>query len=189
METLEIKGSGIISIMEYVETIYGPAGYAKWLSALSLEARELVSGSVFLSSWYSGHPAVFELREKVCEVFFDGDPQAARAIGRFAADSGLRGIYRTLVKLGSVEWVTSRAPIVASRYFRPIIIQPLVKERHYFLVRMEGVHTKSEPLEASLCGFNKRAIEISGGKDVVVTCPSSVARGDPYIDFECTWKE
>ena len=189
METLEIKGAGVMSIIQYVQTIHGPAGYTKWLEALSPEACELISGSVFASSWYDGYHAVFELREKVCDVFFDGDPQSARAIGYFAADHGLTGIYKTLVKIGSVEWVTSRAPLVASRYFRPITIKPLRKEKNYFLVRMEGVCTKSEPLEASLCGFNQRAIEISGGKAVSVTCPSSVAHGDPHIDFECVWKD
>lgn len=168
--------------------VHGPIGYSKWKDSLSTEASQLANSTIFASSWYSGYHAVFELREKVCDVFFGGDPQAARAVGHFAADHGLRGIYKTLIKLGSVKWVTSRATVVASRYFRPITITPLKQEKNHFIVRLEGVQTKSEPFEASLCGFNQRAIEMSGGKDVTVTCPASVAHGDPYIDFECTWK-
>lgn len=188
-KTLEVKGAGVISIIEYVKAVHGPSGYAQWLDALSSEARRLVEGTVFASSWYGGDAAVFELREKVCDVFFNGDPQAARAVGRFAAEQGLRGIYKALVKVGSVDWVMSRASMVGTRYIRPIVVTPLVLEKRRILVRLEGIGTKSEPLEASLCGFIGGAAEISGARDVSVHCPIAVSKGDPFIHFDCVWKD
>ena len=188
-DALEIKGAGMISIIEFVKSTHGPDGFAKWLDALSPDARALAESTIFASSWYGGHAAVFELREKVCEVFYKGDPQAARQIGQFAATQGLRGIYKALVKLGSVDWVMSRASSVATRYFRPIEITTLIREKQRLRVRMEGVNTPSEAMEASLCGFIGRAAEISGGQDVFIHCPIALSKGDPYIEFDCTWRE
>ena len=188
-ETLEIKGAGILSIVDFVKSTHGPDGYATWLGALSAEARNLAESTIFASSWYGGYSAVFELREKVCDVFYGGDAQSAREIGRFAAMQGLRGIYKALVKLGSVDWVVSRASAVATRYFRPIEITTLVHEKQRLRVRMEGVNTPAETMEASLCGFIARAMEISGGEDVAVHCPVALSKGDPYIEFECSWHD
>ena len=187
-ELIEIKGAGILSIVEFVKSTHGSEGYTKWLRCLSSDARELAESTVFASSWYGGHAAVFELREKVCEVFYDGAPQSAREIGRFAATQGLRGIYKALVKIGSVDWIMSRASAVATRYFRPIEITTLIRNKQRLLVRMEGVKTPSEAMEASLCGFIGRAAEISGAEDVSVHCPVAVSKGDAYTEFDCTWK-
>ena len=187
VDTVSTKGTTLIAQVDFVKQNFGQEGYNRWLAALSPEARALMEGPIFASSWYAGPHAVIESREKLCAVFWEGDARRARELGRFSAQRGLSGIYKAFVRFGAPEWVASRSAQAFSHFFKPAEISTIIKEKCRLLLRLSLFSAKSEALEESVCGFIQLALELSGAQAVQVERIKSLARGDEQTDFEASW--
>ncbi len=185
---LKLKGTGIISQIEFVKDRFGEEGFESWVGAMSLPARELVTSPVFASSWYEGEHAMLEPRNKICEVFYNRDPKGARHLGTFTAERSLKGIYRVFIRIGSPEWTVGRVARIFGTFFNPGDLNPVVSEKGRLVMRLSDFPAKSDVFEEMICGFAEKALELSGCKEVHVERVTSLTRGDPYSDFSGTWR-
>ena len=186
-DMFKIKGTGIISQIQFVRENFGDEGYARWLASLSQPAKLCVENPVSATSWYEGDHVTLELRNQICEVFFNGDPRGAREIGAFTAEKSLKGVYRFFLRLGSSEWIVGRAARLFGTFFKPGSIIHVESAKGLLLMRLVDFPVRSEVFEEMVCGFAVKALALSGCSNIKVERTCSFARGDPYTDFKGTW--
>jgi hypothetical protein len=182
-QAYETKGVGIISVVEFVKTTFGPDGHARWLAALSPAARELATGGLSASSWYPGD-LVTELRQTIVDQFWGGDVRRIRQLGRFSAERGQTGVYRLALKVGSPTWVLERLGMVFGSYFRPGAVHFDSKGTGHLVGTLLDFPDRSGLLEEVFAGFVEKALELSGAKGIRVELRGSLAT---HLELEIRW--
>jgi hypothetical protein len=184
----QTKGLVITGIESFVRDTFGDDGHQRWLAALSAETREVFARPVMASSWYPGERAA-EMRQAICQLFFGGDAERMRELGRYQAERILRGVYKIFIKIGSPEWVAARCSKIFALHFKPgrLEIVDLVKGRLH--LRLHDFPDRSGIMENIFFGFFEHAVKVSGAKEVKVTTGASMAKGDAHSEFEIRWGE
>lgn len=184
---MQVKGTAINSIPEFIRRKFGPEGLSKWLNALSESARRVYNGAVLAGNWYPVKEIMEEPTRKMCELFYRGDVRGAREGGRFSAEMGLKGVYRIFVKWGSPEFLIRKASTIFSSYYQPSEIRVVAEEERKTVVHITQFSEPSLLIENRIAGWMERALEISGCTNVKILITQSLAKGSPYTEFVATW--
>jgi hypothetical protein len=184
---VEVKGSALGSIREFVMNEFGREGFDRWLDALPDLSRGLHAAAIRLDSWYPLREMMIEPTEKICELFYGGDIRGAWEGGRFSADFALHGIYRLFVKLGSVESLINRASLIFSTYYKPSALRVAESAKNRVSMQITLFPEMHTIVERRIGGWMERAVEISGQKNVKVEIAQSLTVGDPCTEFVATW--
>lgn len=185
---MEIKGSALASVPEFVKTKFGKEGFRTWLHAIGEEARDIYAYPVNLNSWYPLLPILSGPTRHICEIFYQNDIAGAREAGRFSADFALHGIYKLFVKLGSVESLIKRASLILPTYYRPSAIRVTENRKNGVNLQIFQFDEMDEIIESRISGWIQRAVEISGVESAEVVTSQSLTRGDAVTEFSITWK-
>ena len=185
---MNVKGSAIISTLEYIKDKYGDAILEKIKAKLSQEERDIVEGAIVQPTWYpfSIYINLTKYMDMICGV---GDLTLAKEIGRWAADHDLKTIYRVFYMLGSPQFIIKKASSVFATYF----------DEGSFNVVSEGkgqvtVELVDFPVEADLVfiqritGFMEKTLELSGGKEPKAWGIVREEEGKRKIIFNAFWK-
>jgi hypothetical protein len=184
----EVKGTAVSVTPEYVKARYGESGRKRWLESLSPEAQAIFSRTIYPNLWFPLEFGFVEPTRKVCELFHGGRPLGAIDVGRFSADSALRGIYKFFVRLGSPEALMERASSVFATYYRPCRMEGIPLGKRKIALRISDFPEIHALVEARIEGWIHRALEISGCQDVQVTVTASLTRGDPCTEMQVGWR-
>ena len=182
-----VKGTAVAAMPEFIKEKFGNLGYERWLNVLSAQAKEIYTGKILPNAWFPLKEILMEPTQMMCDLFFDGDPQGAFECGRFSAEKGLKGIYRTFVRIGSPEFICKCSSVILPTYYDPsrIVVQSLEKGKAVF--RIVEFSEISKVVEYRILGWIVRALEISGGKNVEVKLTKSLSEGNPFSEFDATW--
>ncbi len=184
---MEVKGTAIASLPEFITKKYGQSAFGQWVNSLSENARKVYSSPVLLGKWYPLREIMVEPTKKMCELFYRGDMKGAWEAGRFSADMGLRGVYKLFVKLGSPEFLIRKASSVFTSYYEPSEMKVVAQEGKKAVVHITKFSEPSSVIEYRIAGWIERALEISGAKGVKVQIPQSLTNGGSYTEFVATW--
>jgi len=184
---MKVKGTAVAAMPEFIKEKFGSSGYQKWLNALSDRAKIIYSSKILANEWFPLKEVLTDPTQKMCDIFYGGDPMYAHECGRYSAEKGLKGIYRTFVKLGSPEFICKCASVILPTYYDPskVVIQSLEKRQAVF--RIVEFSEISKVIEYRITGWIERAIEINGGMNVSVKLVKSMCDNNPYCEFEVTW--
>ena len=184
---MKVKGSAVAATPEFIKEKFGSAGYERWLSGLPDETRKIYEGKILLNAWYPLKETLTVPTQRYCSLFYDGDPKGAIECGRYSAEKGLKGIYRTFIKLGSPEFIGKCATVILPTFYEPskIVVQSTEKGKVVF--RITEFPEISKVVEYRIIGWIQRAIEISGGRNASVKLVKSMCDNNPYCEFEVTW--
>ncbi len=103
-----MKGSALTSRLLWVSLNHGEAGMARLAAAAGPPLREIVEQGAARPTWYPFEMFV-ELNERIDAMFGSGDLSLVKVLGRYGADANLTTIYRLFYKVGTVQWILSRA--------------------------------------------------------------------------------
>jgi len=183
---MEIKGTAVKSVSEFVKAKYS-SEYANWIKSLPVKSAQIVS-DVRTNNWYPINEASNIPSIAVAKLFFNNDiVKGGRELGRFSAETALKGIYKIYVKFSTPKHIISRAERIISAYYSPSKLEiENVKEKSVQVV-ITKFDESTDIIENRIAGWYERALEISGCKDVEVNILSSKAKGDSTTTFECKW--
>lgn len=184
---MEAKGVGVLSLQEYVKQKHTDQ-YQQWLEALPPSSRAVMGKRILPSSWYSMRESMIAPMKVIVRYFHDGDTERARLVGQFGAEYALSGFYKLLVKVGTPGMLINRSAHYMSLFYRPSTIDVVENKKGRAVIRISRWPEPSDVLEISMCGWVKRALEISGCKEVTVARQGSVAWGDGQTDMELAWR-
>ena len=183
---MEVKGSAITTIQRFVKNKYS-SRFQEWLDSLPYESKKIYSGRITPGLWYSVRDAVVVPTEKVIELFYGGNERGSWDLGRYNADSNLKGIYRAFVRIATPSFVVTRAARIFSTFYRPGKLEAEIFDDNSGVLRILEFPEPNYLCELGIAGFGERTMEICGCKGLTVNIVKSLAKGDTVTEIFGTW--
>jgi hypothetical protein len=183
---VQIKGSAIKETIHQIKSRAGEAAFQKILGLLDEETRKVCQGEIFSSSWYP-LDLFSRFLEVEIKVLADGKEEMVTRGSEAVIERQLRGIYKAFVKLGSPEFVIKRIAAVHATYFQGVPIEVVVQGHGKALVCYRGFEKQHRIMGFAIIGFFKKALEISGAKDVVIYFTVPIEEGQASCELSIAW--
>src|SRR5580700_94408 len=184
---VQIKGTAIKDTIEQIKRRSGDAAFQKILELLDDETRKVFEGEIFSSTWYSLDLFTRFLEIEI-KVLADGNEQMVTRGSEAVIERQLRGIYKAFVKLGSPEFVIKRIAAVHATYFQGVPIDVKLEANNRAFVRYVGFERQHRIMGFAIVGFFRKALEISGAKDVVIRFSTPIEEGKGYSELSIAWR-
>src|SRR5208282_154242 len=183
---VQIKGSAIKETIDQIKRRSGDAAFQKILGLLDEETRKVLDGEIFSSTWYSLDLFTRFLEIEI-KVLADGNEEMVTRLSEAVVERQLRGIYKAFVKLGSPEFVIKRIAAVHKAYFQGAGIEVRLSEKDKALIRYKGFEKQHRIIGFAIIGFFKKALEISGAKEVTVYFTTPIESDKEYCELSIAW--
>jgi hypothetical protein len=184
---VQIKGSAIKETIDQIKSRAGEGAFQKILGLLDEETRKVCEGEVFSSTWYPLDLFTRFLEVEI-RVLADGKEEMVTRGSEAVIERQLRGIYKAFVKLGSPEFVVKRIAAVHATYFQGVPIDVQLQGNNRALVKYTGFEKQHRIMGFAIVGFFKKALEISGAKDVVIYFSTPIEEGKGYSELSIAWR-
>jgi len=184
---MEVKGTAVKSIKEYVEKKYN-ANYNDWIASLPESSRNIMKEAIFANNWYPMKDAAVEPTKALGDSFFDGDyNKAAKESGRFSAEMGLKGVYKIFVQVASPHYIMKRAGRVFTSYYTPSEIAVVSNHDKGLTLHITKFPDPEEIIEYRIAGWCERALEFTNCKGVKAEITKSLSNGDDLTEIVINW--
>ncbi|HYL63862.1 MAG TPA: hypothetical protein VE077_14680 [Candidatus Methylomirabilis sp.] len=182
----DIKGSVVLDALAAIKARSGESELAKIIASLSDSSRAVFEKPIYLSEWYSLDAFVEFLDADIRETA-GGDRNVLTQRSEKVIEAQLRGVYKIFVKMGSPGFVITRISAVHATYFRGVQIIPEVED-HSAVIKYVGFQKHHDILEYTIPGFFRKALEISGAKQVQLKFTIPISAGGPYSELTIRWE-
>lgn len=183
---VQIKGSAIKETISQIKSRAGEQAFQKILGLLDEETRTICQNEVVSSSWYPLDVFTRFLEVEI-RVLADGKEEMVTRGSEVIIEKQLRGIYKAFVKLGSPEFVIKRIAAVHATYFLGVPIEVQLQGHGKAVVRYTGFEKQHRIMGFAIIGFFKKALEISGAKDVVLRFTVPIEEGKAFSELSISW--
>lgn len=184
---VQIKGSAIKETIAQIKHRSGEAALQKILGLLDEETRKIFEGEIFSSTWYPLDLFTRFLEIEI-KVLANGNEEMVTRGSEAVIERQLRGIYKAFVKLGSPEFVIKRIAAVHATYFQGVPIEVTLEGDNRALVKYTGFEKQHRIIGFAIVGFFKKALEISGAKDVALHFSTPIEEGKGYSELSIAWR-
>jgi hypothetical protein len=184
-----LKGVAARAILEFVKARKDEATANSLLDRLSPELRAPFGKMILPTSFYPMSSFLALQHAGITAVGGDKRDQL-RQLGRFASENALTGVYRIFLKVGSPEFIISKASRMFGNYFQNLpdetfrVLGSTSKSAHIAMDRFTGGHPD---FCRRLDGYFERLVELSGGKNVRLAHILCAFNTSPPGDH-CEWK-
>jgi hypothetical protein len=181
----KVKGTAVQSSLRYVRERFGEGPLARVIEALPEGDRAAFGHGVLASSWY-GMDAFLRLMQEAERQLRAQEPDVIRKMGRASCEYGVTGVYKIFFKVGSPEFIISRAARVFTSYYDTgelKIVESGAKRVVAELAGIEGGATHER-----IYGWMQRTLELAGARNLCSAHSACVHRGDPVCRFEGSWE-
>jgi hypothetical protein len=186
---VEVKGTVVRDSIKAVKARHGEQAYADIVGLLKGETRSLFEkGSVMSIGWYP-LDAFVEFLEMDLKVTAQGNEQELIRRSEVIIEQELKGIYRVFVKLGSPRFVLNRISTVHQTYFRGVEIEVSLPASGNAILKYTGFERRHRLIGLSIIGFYRKALEISGAKNVKAEFATKIEDDKGYCELLVTWSD
>ncbi len=182
------KGTVIASTIAFLNEKFGKEATDQLIDGLGPEQSALLKGPILLGNWYPVDLLTKLISSAEGKVAVPGDRTLAWELGRYSAETGLKGIYKIFFKVADVGFIIKRSPQVWSSYYDSGTMQVVAAESKNAIMRIAGFDQPSPLLCDRILGWMQRTVEMTGGKRVVMSHPSCAARGDAFCEYRGEWE-
>jgi len=186
MPPVRAKGTTFISTIRYFQDKFGPAGYEKICAALPEAGRAQAKSGYLASVWYP-FADLIALMKSAQKEFGQTDPKLLWNSGRASADYGINTVYKIFMKVGSPEFMISKALTVFANYYDQGKFVMTVSEPRHAIGEIRDFPEPSAEFCQRLQGFFERTLEITGATRIELSHPECKARGSQVCRFEARW--
>jgi len=183
---MQVKGTGIIPILEYVKRRHADR-YDEWVNSLSDEAKKIFTSPILYSNMYPCGPAIIEPTEKMCRLFFNGDRQGAREMGKFAAEFALKGVLKIFIRVASPHFVMQRVSAIFGSYFSEGQMVVTSKHANGCTLQIRNFPEPHVLQDIRIAGWMERGLELCGCRGIRVEMTQSAGKGDPVTEYVLEW--
>lgn len=186
---IEVKGTVVSDSVKAVKSRYGEQAYVNIVSLLKGETRSLFEkGPIMPVSWYP-LDAFVEFLEMDIKVTAQGNEQELIRRSEVIIEQELKGIYKVFVKLGSPRFVLNRISTVHQTYFRGVAIEVTLSSPGRASLKYTGFERRHRLIGLSIIGFYRKALEISGAKNVSAEFATKIEDDKGYCELLLTWSD
>jgi hypothetical protein len=184
---VEVKGSVVSDSVKAVKEQFGDQTYNTIVGQLKGETRALFERASFLSaSWYS-LDAFTEFLEMDIKVTAKGNEQELIKRAEVVIEHQLSGIYKMFVRFGTPQFVLNRLSIIHQTYFRGVDATVSMPSTGRAVLKYTGFAKQHRLIGLTIIGFYRKALEISGAKDVNAKFTTSIEDDKGYCELNLSW--
>ena len=183
---IQIKGTAVLDTIRLVKERVGDDGYRKVVGLLHEETKKVFESEVFSSSWYPLDAFTNFLEVEIRESA-GGNAEVLIKGSEAVVERQLRGIYKVFVKLGSPEFVLKRIAAVHATYFNGVDIKVEMMGPGKATIRYTGYEKQHRIIGYAIIGFFRKALEISGAKNVEARFATPIEEGKGYAELAISW--
>jgi hypothetical protein len=185
---LEIKGSVLKDVIKSTKKAIGESNYNRLLDLCNPETKDLFLRPISTSGWYP-LDAYTNFLDVVVSELFGGRPEGLIKSTEAIAERQLRGLYSSLVKVDSPEFLWKKVGMLNSTYFRGVRLESSVSGEGKGKLRYVGLEKQHASLEPIFIGFSNKAAEIYGAKNVRLAVTTPIAAGKGYMEMDISWDQ
>ncbi len=179
------RGSTLCMTMEYLAAECSPAHIAEIVGRLRPASRRLVASATATDE--VPFRVALELWRSVDRTLHDRDPQWVERAGAFAIEKAGQRLYRGLLQRSSpLEFLTQQISLF-QRYYRPGDMLLMEQGETWASTRLLGFASTDTLFCRRLTGGWHAALELAGGRNVVVRHPRCVNEGDLFCEWSLAW--
>ena len=183
---MKIKGSAIISTIDYIKIHFGEEGKKEIFERLPEEEQEIVNQTVFSTMWYP-FSIFINLNQFTDSKFGKGDLELVRIMGAYGAEHDLKTIYKLFYRITSPQFILKRASQVFSTYYDQGHLQVLDSSSDWALIELSDFPGITEVYLQRISGWMEKTVELSGGKHPKVVAMRKSKNGNSVVEFKATW--
>lgn len=183
-----VKGTLVISRMKYLRA-QGLEATERVLRRLSQADQSVLRGMLLPSAWYPVD-LLMRLEMTIAAVLANGDRRALFLdLGQFSADTNLgpNGVQRPFLSVGDPHFLLRNVPrMYASQHSAGARTYEQTGLRSAVVRTLDGEEPDAEDCLTAI-GWLRRALELSGGRAVMVEETQCRARSGTCCEYVCKW--
>ena len=182
----QVKGTAVLASIRFVREKFGDDGLAKVTARLNPEDSERMGTTILASAWY---PVAFLLAvmKAAKEEFGSQMPDVITQMGRASADYAHTTVYKLVFKVGSPQWIISKASVIFSSYYDRGQMVVTESGAGFAVVELRDFGEPAPEFCERIAGWIVRTWELSGAKNVKIIHNTCVSRGGKVCRFEGSW--
>jgi hypothetical protein len=184
---VEIKGAVILDSFHAVKTRSGEEIYNGIIRLLDEQTRKLFKKNIIIASGWYPLDAFLQFVKFDIKLTANGNENELISRSEAIIEDQLKGIFKAFVKLGSPEFVLKRIAIVHKTYFRGVSIDIRMEGSNKAIIKYTGFEKQHRLIGLTIIGFYKKAMEISGAKNVEAKFAVPIEDDKGYSELEVTW--
>jgi hypothetical protein len=181
-----VKGNLVAARPRYVREKWGEDGFRNVLARLDGEPKRVFESEIMPFAWF-GFDVLAAIDSALVSGPMKGDITLMKAFGYEVARYDLSTLYKVLLKLGTPSFIAKRVGVIYRTYIRGgNLIAPEVESTRARIVLADG----SLPMyfcTHGVAGWFTCALELSGGKRVMVHESECIHRGARHCVWKATW--
>jgi hypothetical protein len=184
------KGVNFLFAGKYIENKYSPETWGRVMHCLSDEAKTVWTGVLLAGSEYP-FAAFKEMTSCLNkELKTAKDPELA-AIYEYIADQSLSKTYKIFFKFANPSFVIRNYPKLWGMFFNAGTVEVPVAESGHAVVKFILPEIFSDWLPPACLGYSKKAVEMAGGKGLVMSKVSTGKTSDDLWEtaYDLRWTE
>lgn len=185
MKEVNLKGTPINGLVEFVQSELTPQQFQDVLAKMPAEQRKYFSGHV-LAHELVPVSIVNKFTEYAAEARKESLKSFARRAGRYGAEIGLKTVYKFILLVLSIDAVLKKAPLMWTRVYDGGVIAVESGDHKAAITVTEF------PSHPAVCGRISGWFEVigerAGAKELRLVHDSCVAEGGKVCRWSFTWK-
>jgi hypothetical protein len=165
---------------------FGAEALQRIAAELPPEQRAAVETGLLVSSWYP-FSLLINLSRAVEKHFGPQVPRIQHEMGRASADYGLTTVYKFFFRIGSPQFILTRASSLFRNYYTSGSLRAAVAESGHAVMELTDFSEPAPELCDRLGGWYERTIELAGGTGFRMVHELCMNRGDPVCRTEAWW--
>ena len=182
----QVKGTAVLASIRFVKEKFGEEGIAKVRARLEPEDQERMDSTILASAWYPVSFLLAVMKGAKAE-FGTQMPDVITQMGRASADYAHTTVYKLVFKVGSPQWIISKASVIFSSYYDRGQMVVTESGPGFANVELRDFGEPAPEFCERIAGWIVRTWELSGAKSVKLVHDKCVSKGAKACRFEGSW--
>jgi len=190
MTAVMAKGVNFTGAKKYIEDKYGAELWGRIIQSLSPEAKAVWGGVLLVSTSYP-FTAFKEMMSALTGELKSASESEIAEIYEYIADQSLHKIYKIFFQFSNPSFVIKNYPKLWGMFFNAGTVEVPVAEKGHAVLKFMLPDIFNGWLPPACLGYSKKAIEMAGGKNLVMKKTSAEKVSDDQWEtvFELRWAE
>jgi hypothetical protein len=190
MKTVMAKGVNFLYARKYIENKYSGETWGRIMHSLADDSKTVWTGVLLAGSEYPFAAFKEMITSLNKELKTAKDPEIA-AIYEYIADQSLSKTYKIFFKFANPSFVIKNYPKLWSMFFNAGTVEVPVAERGHAILKFLLPEIFNDWLPPACLGYSKKAVEMAGGHNLVMTKKSAMKASDSLWEtvYELRWTE
>lgn len=184
---MKIKGNILLSRVAFVKDHFGQEGVEKVYAALPAEDQALLKGMISNVGWYP-FEAGKRLDQAIVQVLGGGDMKIFEEIGAASAVQNLTTVHKLFLRLGNPQAFLAQTPVLYKLYYDAGRREYQQTGANSGVMTTHDADTYSTADCMTIMGWYKKALEMCGAKNVVMTEETCRAKGGDVCRYQISWQ-